>query len=150
MLTCDTLIRNATIYDGSNAAPQVADIALRNDRILAIGPSLTVTARNTIHAEALALAPGFIDTHTHDDTSVIRNPAMLPKISQGVTTVITGNCGISAAPVTLTGAPPDPMRPPWRCQRIPISDLRRLHRGHQRSPTCSKRRRPRRTHCPSQ
>ena len=47
--------------------------------------------------------------HTHDDTSVIETPAMLPKISQGVTTVIVGNCGISASPVRLKGDPPDPM-----------------------------------------
>jgi N-acyl-D-amino-acid deacylase len=47
--------------------------------------------------------------HTHDDTSVIRTPQMLAKLSQGVTTVIVGNCGISAAPVKLAGDPPDPM-----------------------------------------
>ena len=47
--------------------------------------------------------------HTHDDISVIRTPQMLPKLSQGVTTVVVGNCGISAAPVTLRGEPPDPM-----------------------------------------
>ncbi len=55
------------------------------------------------------LAPGFIDVHTHDDTNGIRTPEMLPKLSQGVTTVIVGNCGISAAPVRLMGDPPDPM-----------------------------------------
>jgi N-acyl-D-amino-acid deacylase len=55
-----------------------------------------------VDAEGLVLAPGFIDVHTHDDISVIRNPAMLPKLSQGVTTVIVGNCGISAAPVKLS------------------------------------------------
>ncbi|MGB7549620.1 MAG: D-aminoacylase [Terracidiphilus sp.] len=62
-----------------------------------------------VDAEGLALAPGFIDVHTHDDTAVIRTPAMLAKLSQGVTTVIVGNCGISAAPVQLAGDPPDPM-----------------------------------------
>jgi N-acyl-D-aspartate/D-glutamate deacylase len=55
------------------------------------------------------LAPGFIDTHTHDDLELIRNPQMLAKISQGVTTVIVGNCGISAAPVSLANGLPDPM-----------------------------------------
>ena len=58
---------------------------------------------------ASACAPGFIDVHTHDDTSVIETPTMLPKISQGVTTVIVGNCGISASPVRLKADPPDPM-----------------------------------------
>jgi N-acyl-D-amino-acid deacylase len=48
-------------------------------------------------------------SHTHDDTVVIRQPQMLPKLSQGVTTVIVGNCGISASPVSLRGDPPDPM-----------------------------------------
>ena len=108
-MDCDTLIRNATLYDGSGAEPEVADIAISADRITAIGVSLKVEAANIIEAEFLALAPGFIDTHTHDDTAVISNPAMLPKLSQGVTTVITGNCGISAAPVALKAQPPDPM-----------------------------------------
>jgi N-acyl-D-amino-acid deacylase len=62
-----------------------------------------------VDADGLVLAPGFIDAHTHDDIVVIRKPEMLPKISQGVTTVIVGNCGISAAPVHLHGEPPDPM-----------------------------------------
>ncbi len=86
-----------------------ADIAIDGDRIVAIGESLQIAARTSVDADGLTLAPGFIDTHTHDDTSVIESPLMLPKISQGVTTVIVGNCGISAAPVTLRGNPPDPM-----------------------------------------
>jgi N-acyl-D-aspartate/D-glutamate deacylase len=82
---------------------------LRGDRILAVAPSLDFRAEQEIDAEGLALTPGFIDVHTHDDLAVINNPAMLPKISQGVTTVIVGNCGISASPVTLRAEPPDPM-----------------------------------------
>ena len=109
MFRCDTLIRNATVLDGSGAAPEVVDVALREDRICAIAPRLDCNAAVVIDACGLILAPGFIDVHTHDDTSVIRTPAMLPKLSQGVTTVITGNCGISAAPVQLRGDPPDPM-----------------------------------------
>lgn len=109
MSICDTVIRKACVYDGSGAEPEVADIALLGDRIAAIGPALSMRARSVVEAEGMALAPGFIDTHTHDDLSVIKAPAMEPKISQGVTTVITGNCGISAAPVTLRGELPDPM-----------------------------------------
>ena len=82
---------------------------MRDGRILDIGPSLQFAASSVVEAVGLALAPGFIDVHTHDDTSVIRTPAMLPKLSQGVTTVIVGNCGISASPVRLNGDPPDPM-----------------------------------------
>jgi len=109
MMPCDTLIRNASVLDGSGAAPETLDVAIAGDRILAVGPSLRCKAGTVIEAEGLSLAPGFIDVHTHDDTSVLHTPTMLPKLSQGVTTVIVGNCGISAAPVQLRGEPPDPM-----------------------------------------
>lgn len=105
----DTLIIGATLYDGTGAAPLERDVALRNGRIAAIGNLANWLAEEVIEANGRALAPGFIDVHTHDDTHVIRSPQMLPKISQGVTTVIVGNCGISASPVTLKGDPPDPM-----------------------------------------
>ena len=109
MLNCDTLIQNARVLDGSGAGPEVLDVAVRDGRICDIGPALKYTAPSTLDAQGMVLAPGFIDTHTHDDTTVIRDPQMLAKLSQGVTTVIVGNCGICAAPVTLRGDPPDPM-----------------------------------------
>lgn len=109
MLNCDTLIRNARVFDGSGGDPEPSDVALRDGRICEAGRSLEYAARRVIEAGGLALAPGFIDAHTHDDIDLIRRPAMLAKLSQGVTTVITGNCGISAAPVRLRGSLPDPM-----------------------------------------
>lgn len=109
MVNCQTLIRNARVFDGTGAEPEVLDVALENGRICAIGVRREALADVVIEADGLALAPGFIDVHTHDDTAVIRQPEMLPKISQGVTTVIVGNCGISASPVRLRGEPPDPM-----------------------------------------
>ena len=109
MLRCDTLIRNASVLDGSGSSPQLLDVALSGDRIQEIGPSLKHAATRIVDAEGLALAPGFIDTHTHDDMAVLRTPAMEPKLSQGVTTVIVGNCGISASPVRLRNGVPDPM-----------------------------------------
>jgi N-acyl-D-amino-acid deacylase len=109
MLNCDTLIRNATVLDGSGNDAQLLDVAVHDGRIVEIGASLRCKATRIIEADGLCLAPGFIDVHTHDDTSVIETPEMLPKLSQGVTTVIVGNCGISASPVLLNADPPDPM-----------------------------------------
>ena len=109
MLRCDILIRNAQVLDGTGTGSELLDVAVYHDRIFEIGTSLNYYAQESIDARGLVMAPGFIDVHTHDDTAVIRTPAMLPKISQGVTTVIVGNCGISATPVVLRGEPPDPM-----------------------------------------
>ena len=105
----DTLIVGAQLYDGTGAPPVERDVAVRDGRIVAIGNLSNWLAEDVVEAEGRALAPGFIDVHTHDDTHVIRSPQMLPKITQGVTTVIVGNCGISASPVALKGDPPDPM-----------------------------------------
>jgi len=109
MLSCDTLIRNAQVLDGSGADAECADVAIRGDRIVAVGARLGAEAETVIEAEGLCLTPGFVDVHTHDDLRVIAEPGMPAKISQGVTTVIVGNCGISGAPVALRGDPPDPM-----------------------------------------
>src|SRR4051794_4069110 len=108
-MNCETLIRNANVLDGIGNDAQLVDVAIHNGQIISLAPSLRYSAENTIEAEGLTLTPGFIDVHTHDDTSVIDTPEMLPKISQGITTVIVGNCGISASPVCLKGDPPDPM-----------------------------------------
>jgi N-acyl-D-glutamate deacylase/N-acyl-D-amino-acid deacylase len=105
----DLIIRDALVIDGSDIPGFRADVAIRDGRIQRIGSLDGVSAEEEINAAGRVLAPGFIDVHTHDDTVVIRHPAMLPKISQGVTTVIVGNCGISASPVSLGGDPPDPM-----------------------------------------
>ncbi|WP_411391687.1 N-acyl-D-amino-acid deacylase family protein [Pseudomonas sp. MPB23] len=108
-MTYDTLIRQALIIDGSNTPGYVADVGLRDGRIENIGDLSAAHGVQELEAGGRVLAPGFIDVHTHDDTVVIRQPQMLPKLSQGVTTVIVGNCGISASPVSLRGNPPDPM-----------------------------------------
>ncbi|TXY31131.1 D-aminoacylase [Vibrio mimicus] len=105
----DTIIRNVEIFDGTGGQPFYGDLAIHNDRIAMVGDLVGQSAHVEISGQGLALAPGFIDVHTHDDTNVIRYPECLPKISQGVTTVIVGNCGISASPTILAGDPPDPM-----------------------------------------
>lgn len=104
----DLLIRNALLIDGSGGAGVHGDLAVREGRIAAIG-RVDGDAAVVVDAQRRALAPGFIDVHTHDDLEVIRQPQMPSKLSQGVTTIIVGNCGISASPVTATETIPDPM-----------------------------------------
>src|SRR6202161_2698857 len=105
----DSLIRNVRVLDGSGGDPYKADVAIDAGLIRVVGELSQYSAGQVIEGDGRALSPGFIDVHTHDDISVIRNPQMMAKLSQGVTTVIVGNCGISAAPVQLAGPPPDPM-----------------------------------------
>ncbi|WP_313249235.1 D-aminoacylase [Stenotrophomonas acidaminiphila] len=104
----DILIRNALVLDGSDRPGGHADVAVRDGRIVAVG-TVDGGASQVIDAGGRALAPGFIDVHTHDDLEVLRNPGMASKLSQGVTTVVVGNCGISASPVRIRGEVPDPM-----------------------------------------
>jgi N-acyl-D-amino-acid deacylase len=104
------LIRDVQIIDGTGAAPYAGDLAISGERIVAVGNLSGWSADTCIEGEGRCLSPGFIDVHTHDDINVIRTPEMLPKLTQGVTTVVVGNCGISASPVRLTGSNvPDPM-----------------------------------------
>ncbi len=106
----DFLIRNATIIDGSGAARYAGDVAIQGDRIARIGALDGVQARQTLDAGGRVLAPGFIDAHTHDDRVMLSHGDMAPKVSQGVTTVVGGNCGISLAP--MPRRIPDPVTPP--------------------------------------
>ena len=76
-----------------------ADVAIGAGRITAIGQLAEHTADEIIDATDRIVAPGFIDSHTHDDQAVLSQADMSFKISQGVTTVVAGNCGISAAPL---------------------------------------------------
>jgi N-acyl-D-amino-acid deacylase len=106
---CDILISGGTVIDGSGDAGRRADVAVTGDRITAVGELSRIHAGTTIDATGLIVAPGFIDAHTHDDRAVLSGPDMSNKISQGVTTVVAGNCGVSIAPLTLAGDPPPPM-----------------------------------------
>src|SRR5213079_2545511 len=100
------LLRGGTVIDGTGASRFGADVRIEGDRIAAIGASLPADGAAVIAAGGRIVAPGFIDVHTHDDQIVLSAPQMLPKVSQGVTTVVVGNCGISLAPLVRTGVPP--------------------------------------------
>src|SRR3954464_9234604 len=93
----DLIVRNATIVDGTKAPRYSGDIGVRDGVIAAIGRLDGAAADTEIDANGLVAAPGFIDSHTHDDRLLLSDRDVTPKLSQGVTTVVTGNCGISLA-----------------------------------------------------
>ena len=96
-MSYDTVLRNGTVVDGTRSGRFTADVAIRGDRIAAVG-EVKERATVEIDASGLVVAPGFIDAHTHDDRLMLSGPEMAAKVSQGVTTVIAGNCGVSLAP----------------------------------------------------
>ncbi|WP_363317293.1 amidohydrolase family protein [Cupriavidus sp.] len=96
----DIIIENGTVIDGTGAPRYQADIGIAGNRIAEIGDLKASTASLRVDAKGLVVSPGFIDAHAHDDRMLLSDAEMRPKLSQGVTTVITGNCGISLAPMT--------------------------------------------------
>src|SRR5690348_704725 len=105
----DWILRGGEVIDGSGRPRRQADVAIAVDRIAAIGSVGRAEGAREVDATGMIVAPGFIDVHTHDDRALFATPAMMAKASQGVTTVVTGNCGISLAPLVLDGAPPPPL-----------------------------------------
>ena len=105
-LRFDTIIAGGTVIDGTGAPGVRADVGLIDDRIAAVGTLDGAQAGKRIDATGLTVAPGFIDCHTHDDGYLLTSPDMSAKVSQGVTSVVIGNCGISLAPTF--GRPPAP------------------------------------------
>lgn len=93
----EILIRGATVYDGTPRPGQVLDVLISGNRILKVGASIKPTAGvvRIIDASGMVLAPGFIDLHNHSDSSIVAERTRLNRnfITQGVTTIVTGNCG---------------------------------------------------------
>lgn len=91
----DTLILNGTVYDGTGAAAQRVDLAIKGDKIIKIGKLAGAKAKKTIDASGLVVAPGFIDLHTHSDSSILAEGTRdnLNYLLQGCTLIVTGNCG---------------------------------------------------------
>jgi len=106
----DLLVRNASIVDGTGAPRYPGDIGIRSGRIERIGELSGERGATEIDLEGRVAAPGFIDAHTHDDRLMLSVPNMAPKVSQGITTVVAGNCGISLAP--MPRPIPQPVTPP--------------------------------------
>jgi N-acyl-D-amino-acid deacylase len=108
------LLEGGLVVDGSGGPSWRGDVLLVGDRIERLGADLrtrlpvdlAIDDIDVVDCRALAIAPGFIDAHTHDDALVLRDPDCLPKLSQGITTVVTGNCGISLAPFATPQARP--------------------------------------------
>src|SRR5712691_3225580 len=109
MANHDLVLRGGRVIDGTGAAAAGADVAIDGDRITAVDHVPRGSGRREIDAAGLVVAPGFIDVHTHDDRALFVTSDMSAKVSQGVTTVVTGNCGISLAPLTLDRPPPPPL-----------------------------------------
>ena len=108
----DLLIEGGTVIDGTKAPRFEADLGVAGGRIVAVATPGTLRghpAHQRIAAHGKVVAPGFIDAHTHDDLALLRAPGMDFKVSQGVTTVVTGNCGISPAPLDDDTPTPPPI-----------------------------------------
>jgi N-acyl-D-amino-acid deacylase len=108
-MTNAVLLENGLVVDGTGAPAQPGDVLLVGERIAGVGSGLrhrlpaglSLADIEVRDCAGMAIAPGFIDVHTHDDAIVLNAPGMFPKLSQGVTTVVTGNCGLSVVPFVV-------------------------------------------------
>src|SRR3984893_4418817 len=105
----DWILRGGEVIDGSGRPRRRGDVAIAGARLTAVGSVGRVEGAREVDVSGKIVAPGFIDVHTHDDRALFVTPEMAAKASQGVTTVVTGNCGISLAPLMLDEAPPPPL-----------------------------------------
>ena len=101
-ITADIVLRGGTLIDGTGAAAYQGDVAIKGDRIVAVGSFPIAEGVRIVDVSSLIIAPGFIDLHTHSDEEILK-PATrlnLNYLTQGVTTVVTGNCG--SGPIDIT------------------------------------------------
>ena len=105
----DILFRGASLIDGTGTPARRGDLAVRGDRIVAIGDLADWTAGRPVDCDGRVLAPGFVDCHVHHDEIVLTDPEMACAVSQGITTIVNGNCGFSIAPLAARGPLPQPL-----------------------------------------
>jgi N-acyl-D-amino-acid deacylase len=94
----DVLVKGGTVVDGTGAAPYTSDVGIRDGRIVEIG-AISDRANEVVDADGALVTPGWVDVHTHYDGQVTWDDALEPSASNGVTTLIMGNCGVGFAPV---------------------------------------------------
>src|SRR5437870_7651384 len=131
------IIRGATRYDGSGKPGRLGDVAMRGERIVAVGKFDLKGKPRIIDGTGLVVAPGFIDLHTHSDAPIIEaaTRSNLNYLMQGVTTVVTGNCG--AGPVDVAGylkKIDDGKAGTNVIHQVPHNDLRRQIMGNANRP----------------
>ena len=97
MADFDLILRGGTVHDGLGSPARVADVAVKDGRIAAIG-SVAGTAAEEIDARGLLVTPGFVDVHTHYDGQATWSQRLQPSSGHGVTSVVMGNCGVGFAP----------------------------------------------------
>jgi N-acyl-D-aspartate/D-glutamate deacylase len=95
----DTVIRGGSIVDGGGGPPQTGDVGIRGGRIVSVGGRADEPAREELDADGCIVTPGWVDVHTHYDGQVTWDDTMEPSASNGVTSIVMGNCGVGFAPV---------------------------------------------------
>ena len=123
----DFILRNARILDGSGAAAREGDLAVRGDRIERLGEVGEGAATRELDLAGLAVAPGFIDVHTHDDFAAVLHSGMEFKTLGGVTTCVVGNCGMGAAPYREASLMARVFHPAHSLPRWGLTGRRRRH-----------------------
>jgi len=101
MTEFDVVLRGGEIFDGTGGEPYIADVAVRDGRIVSVG-EVSGTGKEEIDARGCIVTPGFVDIHTHYDGQITWENRLAPSSGHGVTTVVMGNCGVGFAPVRPT------------------------------------------------